>query len=394
MLFFVCSILPFSVGANNPSQEQVNNKVDKLSRGLKSDKQEINRLKNEVQALEKKLGDITRKEYATERKVKKIEKKLKRFAIKRKKLAKVLSSQKKGLAQQLQAYYSAGEQSHLRLLLRQDNPSSIGRTIKYFEYMNKSRLSKIAKVKKTLDEIDAIEREGLADKKKLQNLMEKLAIQKKASERVLSKREVIYKKSKKKLLSKDRQLRQLKRKEAGLQSKINGLVKKSDKKSSNKSVNKSKAASATENKRKRKLRNVEVGRFHSNKPFTRLRGKLSWPVKGRVLHNYGEKRNRKQRWKGVVISASGGAKVKAIASGEVEFAGWFNGYGYLVIIRHDKHYRSLYGYNRAVHVDVGQTIKAGTTIASVGNSGGQQKNALYFEIRKQAQPNDPAKWCR
>ncbi len=392
MLFFVCATLSFSVEANNPSQEQVNNKVETLSRDLKSDRQETDKLKSEVQSLEKKLGDITRKEYATEKKVNKIEKKLKRFAIKRKKLAKVLNRQKKGLAQQLQAYYSAGEQSHLRLLLRQDNPSSIGRTIKYFEYMNKSRLSKIAKVKKTLSEIDAIEREGQNDKKKLQNLMGKLGTQKKASKRVLSKREVIYKKSKKNLLSKDKQLKQLKSKEAGLQSKINGLVKKSDKKPSSKSTNKSKAASTMESKRK--PREVEARNFYSNKPFTRLRGKLSWPIKGRVLHNYGEKRNRKQRWKGTVISASGGAKVKAIASGEVEFSGWFNGYGYLVIIRHDKHYRSLYGYNRAVHVDVGQTIKAGTTIASVGNSGGQQQNALYFEIRKKAQPNNPAKWCR
>jgi len=377
ILLLICVALTFSASAN-PSQEQVNNNVEKLNRDLKSDRQEIGKLKSEVQGLEKKLGEITRKEYATEKKVTKIEKKLKRFAIKRKKLAAALNNQKKGLAQQLQAYYSAGEQSHLRLLLRQDNPSSIGRTIKYFEYLNKSRLSKIAKVKKTLSEIDAIEREGLNNKKKLQVLMGKLATQKKASKRVLAKREVIYKKSKKKLLSKDKQLKQLKSKEAGLQSKINGLVAKSDKKVEN----------------KRKPREVEVHSFRSHKPFTQLRGKLSWPVKGRVLHNYGEKRNRKQRWKGVVISASGGAKVKTIASGKVEFSGWFNGYGYLVIIRHDKHYRSLYGYNRAVHVDVGQAVKAGATIASVGNSGGQQRNALYFEIRKKAQPNNPAKWCR
>lgn len=385
--FTVCA------SANNPSQQQVSNKIETLSTDLKLDEKKTTKLKNEVKALEKKLGEITRKEYATEKKTDQIEQKLKRFAIKRKQLDEILNRQKKGLAQQLQASYSAGEQSHLRLLLRQDNPSSIGRTVKYFEYLNKSRLSKIARVKKTLSEINTIEREGQNDKKKLQGLIEKLSIQKKASQRVLNKREVIYKQTKKSVLSKDKQLKQLKRKEAGLQAKINGLVAKSDEKSI-KARQKPTAKTASNTAKNRELTVADTRSYRSNKPFSQLRGKLSWPVKGKVLHRYGTQRNKKQRWKGTVISASGGRKVKAIAAGEIEFAGWFNGYGYLIIIRHDKYYRSLYGYNRAVHVNVGDRVKAGKTIASVGNSGGQQQNALYFEIRKQAQPNNPAKWCR
>lgn len=381
ILFMIGYSLPFLTTAENPSQAQVNSKIEKLSKGLDSEKQKTIQLKNEVEVLEKKLGKITRKKYATKKKIKKIENKLKRFAIKRKKLGIALNSQKKGLAQQLQAYYSAGEQSHLRLLLRQDNPSSIGRTLKYFEYLNKSRLNKITKVKKMLNEIDAIEREGLKNKKQLQSLISKLNTQKKSSKRVLLKRESVYRQSKKSLRNKDKELKQLKRKEAGLQEKIDGLVAKADKK-------------PVKNKNTAKERPTTTQSDRANKSFYALRGKLSWPVKGKVIHRYGTRRNKKQRWKGSIISAAGGAKVKAIAKGEVEFSGWFNGYGYLVIIRHDKNYRSLYGYNRAVHVNVGQTIKAGTTIASVGNSGGQQKNALYFEIRKQTQPNNPAKWCR
>lgn len=384
--------LSISAWAENSSTAQVDNKIEKLSTGLQADKQKTTQLKDEVEVLEKKVGEITRKAYSTEKKVKQIEKKLKRFARKRKELAAVLDNQKKGLAQQLQAYYSAGEQSHLRLLLRQDNPSSIGRTVKYFEYLNKSRLNKITKVKKTLADIDTIEREGLENKKKLQALITTLNTQKKASKRLLSKREAVYKQSQKNVSSKDKQLKQLKRKEAGLQAKIDGLVAKSDTKKTASNKNKQNQADKTE---KATGRVVETSRYiDSNKSFNTLRGKLSWPVKGRIIHGYNSRRNKQQRWKGSVIAASGGSRVRAIASGEVEFAGWFNGYGYLVIIRHDKRYRSLYGYNRAVHVNVGQRVTAGTTIASVGNSGGQQRNALYFEIRKQTQPQNPSKWCR
>lgn len=390
VIFIYC--FSFSVQAENSSSGQVDDKIKKLSTGLQADKQKTTQLKDEVEVLEKKLGDITRKSYSTEKKVKQIEKKLKRFARKRKELAAVLDNQKKGLAQQLQAYYSAGEQSHLRLLLRQDNPSSIGRTIKYFEYLNTSRLNKITKVKKTMADIGVIEREGLKNKEKLQALITTLNTQKKASKRLLSKREAVYKQSRTKLLSKDKQLKQLKRKEAGLQAKIDGLVAKSDTKRGKQRTDKQNKADSAKSATGRV---VETSRYiRSNKPFNTLRGKLSWPVKGRIIHGYHSRRNKQQRWKGSVIAASGGSRVRAIAAGEVEFAGWFNGYGYLVIIRHDKRYRSLYGYNRAVHVNVGQPVAAGTTIASVGNSGGQQRNALYFEIRKQTQPQNPAKWCR
>ena len=117
-------------------------------------------------------------------------------------------------------------------------------------------------------------------------------------------------------------------------------------------------------------------------------------MRGRILHKYGSKRNDKQRWKGVVISAPGGRKVRAVARGKVEFSGRLNGYGYLIIIRHDKNYRSLYAYNRSIYKKTGQIVNAGEVIAAVGNSGGQEKNALYFEIRKGTRLQNPSRWCK
>ncbi len=96
----------------------------------------------------------------------------------------------------------------------------------------------------------------------------------------------------------------------------------------------------------------------------------------------------------MVISAPAGSNVHAIARGKIEYSGRLRGYGYLVIIRHDKNYRSLYAYNRSVFKKVGQIVKAGEIIAAVGNSGSQTNSGLYFEIRRGTTHHNPARWCR
>jgi septal ring factor EnvC (AmiA/AmiB activator) len=131
-----------------------------------------------------------------------------------------------------------------------------------------------------------------------------------------------------------------------------------------------------------------------NTAFSSLRGKLSWPVRGKLTHTYGSARNSKIKWNGVIISAAGGTNVHAVARGKIEFSGRLNGYGYVIIIRHDKSYRSLYAYNRSVYKRVGQVVKAGEIIAAVGNSGRLASPGLYFEISKGSVHQNPARWCR
>ncbi len=136
------------------NSKQLQRDIRQLSTSLKSQKGESQALQDEVTQLEKKLGDISDKHYQTEKKIETTRIKLDEANLKKLKLDTDLASQKSGLAQQLQALYSAGEQSHLRLLLRQDEPSDISRTIRYFEYLNKSRVTRIQGIQKTLKEIE------------------------------------------------------------------------------------------------------------------------------------------------------------------------------------------------------------------------------------------------
>ncbi len=383
----------YSKEGNTPDRKKIQQDIRKLDRGLEREEKKAVALHGEVTTLEKKLGAQTRKIYTLDRKIKKLGSRLQKTTTEKIKIEEELKIQKKGLSQQMLALYSAGEQSHLRLLLKQDDPSDIGRSIKYFEYLNKSRIKKIKLINENLRKLGKLETSIVKDNKDLQQLRTDLSIEQKESKRTLKRRSSAYKKINKKVSSKKRQLRQLRKKEEKLQNKINNLISRTQ---PTKTIKKPVQLN-TNKKGSKEKSGKEVGygdRFVANRKFSTLRGKLSWPVRGRILHSYGKRRNEKQRWKGVVISAPGGRKVHAVARGKVEFSGWFNGYGYLVIIRHDNNYRSLYGYNRAVYVKTGQVVKGGTTIAAVGNSGGQQRNALYFEIRKGTLPRNPAKWCR
>ncbi|MGB5598804.1 MAG: peptidoglycan DD-metalloendopeptidase family protein, partial [Thiothrix litoralis] len=288
----------------------------------------------------------------------------------------------------------------LRLLLRQDDPSDISRTIRYFEYLNDSRVNRIQGIQKTLKEIQSVRLSIVKDSADLQQLNQTLEQQKKDIQQTLTARSTVLGNIKSDIRSKEKQLGKLKTEEANLQAVIDRLARKAEAQAAEKLAQaqaKPEAPQKTVTQARQKTTDSGTpvkARFTPNQAFSTLRGKLSWPVQGRIIHSYGSSRNEKQRWRGVVLAASGGTKVRAVAKGRVAFAGWMDGYGHLIIIEHDNNYMSLYGYNRAIYKKEGAIVNANETIAAVGNSSGQSQDALYFEIRQGTSPQNPARWCR
>ncbi len=127
--------------------------------------------------------------------------------------------------------------------------------------------------------------------------------------------------------------------------------------------------------------------------FARLKGSLRLPARGTVAGRFGGSREGGGTWKGLFIRAGAGGDVKAVASGRVVFAEWMRGFGNLLIVDHGDAYLSIYGNNDSLFKQVGEAVKGGETIATVGNSGGNPESGLYFELRHQGQPIDPMKWA-
>ncbi len=137
-----------------------------------------------------------------------------------------------------------------------------------------------------------------------------------------------------------------------------------------------------------RLRFVKVPPKNKGKKpiFSALKGKLEWPVKGTMT--------KTASTPGVTIHAKEGLDVHAVSAGRIVFADWMRGFGLLTIIDHGEGYMSLYGNNQSLFKKPGEWVEPGTVISLTGRSGGKQDPGLYFEIRKNAKPQDPRKWCK
>lgn len=130
--------------------------------------------------------------------------------------------------------------------------------------------------------------------------------------------------------------------------------------------------------------------------FAASQGRLPPPVAGRVVRGFGRDVDSEFRTatfrKGIDYEAPLGTPVRAVAPGRVRFAGWFSGYGKLVIVDHGDDYFSVCGHLSELEVAVGDAVAAGSALGRVGETGSLAGPRLYFELRRGAQPLDPAGW--
>lgn len=405
LFFLLFSSLTWGQSVENSAVSQ---EIDRLKTQIDRQQQQSENLNDEVNQMEKKISDIDKTVYTNEQKIEALLNRLQTANKQKETLDVEVETQRAALAQQLVAMYTAGDQSYLRLLLRQDNPSDISRTLRYFEYLNAHRSTKIAALNASIAKVQELTNQMEKDRLQLTSLEETLNGQKKSLQSTVASRETVLQRLKNEIRIKQDQVERLRVQEAKLQTKFDELAARSivqtptapekpepepqSEPNSTKSVD-SENPEVAQKVEKMPTQSV-TSEFTSNKPFSNLKGRLPAPVSGRVLHAYGSQRNEKQNWQGIVIAAQGGSKVRAVAPGKIAYVGQMDGYGFLTIIEHDRNYMTLYAYNRANYKQVGDLVKAGEVIAAVGSSGGQEQDALYFEVRKGRSLQNPAQWLR
>jgi septal ring factor EnvC (AmiA/AmiB activator) len=127
--------------------------------------------------------------------------------------------------------------------------------------------------------------------------------------------------------------------------------------------------------------------------FASLKGRLALPVAGEISNRFGQARaDGGLQWRGITILARPGQEVRAVAPGRVVFADWLRGFGNLLIVDHGDGYMTLYGNNESLLRRVGDGVRGGDPVATVGSSGGSGQPGLYFEVRQQGRPVDPLAW--
>lgn len=278
-----------------------------------------------------------------------------------------LAAQRVALAGELRAAYVNGREEELKLLLNQEDPATFGRMLKYYGYFGRARADRIAGIRDKLEHLALVRGKIAAEH-------DRLAALETDQERQVEALRAAQQGRARTVAAIDREIKsrssQLKR----LQSQANSLEK-------------------LIAELRKALQDVPVAK---QAPFEPLRGKLPWPVQqGHVLARFGQPRaGGSMRWQGMLIGTDRGARVRAPFAGQVVYADWLPGMGLMVVLNHGGGYLSLYGHNEEVFRKVGESVSAGDVIGAVGDTGGRDEPALYFEVRRGRQPVDPEIWLR
>lgn len=353
------------------SLERVQQDIQQLLSNLDKTREQRDDVQLKLRSSEKKIGLLAKELSRLSNNIKKQKEKHANLTVKRTQLLQQLTTQQTSLAKSLRAnaQYSTEQQSALKLFLQQQDAEQVNRNLKYFQYFNQAQLQQIQLVKKSLTNLSETDIKLSQQLKNLNESLENRQQQKASFNQQQQKRRTILSSLQKKEKRSASKLTKMQDNERELRKLIDRLKIPPEKSSQT--------------------------RFLANLPFHKLKGKLSWPAKGKVRNRFGKMRKQgKLRWEGATINNNPGTKITAIAPGKVLFSDWMRGMGMLIIIDHGDNYMSLYAHNQSLYKEVGEPIEAGETIATMGNSGGKEKSALYFEIRRKGKPLNPGKWCK
>jgi murein hydrolase activator len=276
-----------------------------------------------------------------------------------------LAQNQGALAGQLRAAYLIGHQEPLKLLLNQEDPERAGRMFVYYSYFGRARAEQIHGIETDVQAIASLDEQLQAQDAELAELEKQQRADLAELEQARAKRSEVLASLTAETNSHTQSLERLKSQQSGLEKLVKEL-----------------------------RRALERFPIDNNDAFAHLRGKLAWPVGGRLVARFGEARAGGVKWDGVLVATERGAPVRAVYGGRVIYADWLPGLGLLTIVDHGEGYMSLYGHNERLYKAVGERVSAGDTLGTAGDSGGSNRPELYFEIRKGGKAVDPRPWFR
>lgn len=266
------------------------------------------------------------------------------------------------LATQVKAAYQVGGHDYTQLLLNQQDAAKLERVLTYYQYFNNARMQQLQTLKQTVATLEQVKLDAAVAAEKQQQQLAALTEQQQQLASARAEQQQSVKKIQGVLVDQQQQLAYLKSNQQSLQATLNKLKAEAAKRKSIAAVAKA--------------------------------GQLPWPVQGHISQQFGSRQGGETSASGLIIQAKAGTAVKAVASGQVIYADWLKGYGWVTVLDHGNGFMSLYGHNQTLLKAPGDSVQAGDAVALVGQSGGQNQPGLYFEIRQKGSAVDPRRWLR
>ncbi|UPQ82588.1 murein hydrolase activator EnvC [Pseudomonas knackmussii] len=381
--------------------------VAELQRLLKQIEQEKSAVQKQLQTTESEMGQLEKQVDSLQQEIDRSEAELERLNDEKTTLEGARIEQQRLIGIQARAAYQSGRQEYLKLLLNQQNPEKFSRSLTYYDYLSKARFEQVERFNETLSQLAKVEAGIEAQQATLAEQQDGLQERRAQLAEVRKERQLALAKLDRDLSSRDQKLKARKQEQAQLERVLKTIEQTLARQAREAEQARQQALAQAREEQARQRQASGPGSTPSGPivssaggnfggPFASAKGKLPWPVDGRLVARYGTPRggDARTKWDGVLIGADVGTQVRAVHGGRVVFADWLRGAGLLVILDHGNGYLSLYGHNQSLLRDAGEIVKAGDPIATVGTSGGQESAALYFAIRQQGRPSDPAQWCR
>lgn len=373
IILFVSFFIATGACANNKLKKQkelsqLKSRIDKLKKTIAVKENSKSGLTQQLRQSEKQIGRLSQQINKTSKELKNKKKSLQQLKINKFQIELSLKQQNRQLSRQLHAAYTLGQQEQIKLLFSQKSAIALQRNLTYYQYFSQYRNKQIEQGRKNYDRLLANEKLILQATAELEKILAHHKEQQKRLNTDRSKRKKIMLNLDEELMKQGKHLTRLQDDAKNLKQLIDSIS---------------------------EILTEIPSSSRPNKRFSLLKGKLAWPVKGKVKKLFGQpKPPSNLHWQGVIINAQSGNNVRAVSHGRIAFSDWLRGMGNLIIIDHGDGYLSLYGHNESLFKTAGEWVEAGEIIGSIGNSGGSKKPGLYFEIRRNGKPQNPSRWCK
>ncbi|HVT31692.1 MAG TPA: peptidoglycan DD-metalloendopeptidase family protein [Rhodanobacteraceae bacterium] len=320
-----------------------------------------------LRAKETEVAAVAKDVHSLDEKIAAEEGELGHLDAKRVALEAALKTQRDALAALLRSAYALGRDEELKLLLQQDDVAAIARVLAYNRYFQRARIGRIDNLSRDLEALADVQASIRKATAELASTRDARAAEGSRLDAERSERETLVADLDAKLKEQGARVAALGKDEKSLGALIE------------------------------KLRDVFADipkQLVGAAPFASQRGRLAWPIGGKIVTAFGAKDESGRKSSGILVAAKPGSAVRAVSHGRVVFADWLRGYGLMIIVDHGDGYLSLYGCNETLLKDVGDWVDAGETIATSGASGGQKTAGVYFELRAKGQAVDPKGWLK
>jgi len=349
-----------------PAQiEDLRERIEDIDEWLADAEEDRSALEQQLAATERRIGELTRERRNLREKAGQQQQQLQELEQQEASLKEILGRQREGLKQQIRSAWMEGDAPAVKVLLNEIDPDQMARTMTYYEYLSRNTVERLKAFQESLRELRQTQARVVVTRAELTD-----------TEATLSKRQQELTASRK---ERQQTLAALNTEIQSRRSERDELE--ADRKRLEKLLEEVRQAIAS------------IPAPNESRPFHSLKNKLPWPVKGKVVSNYGDQyADGKLRRNGLLISTGEEAQVKAIHYGRVVFANWLRGFGLITIIDHGDGYMTLYGHSSSLFTSPGDWVAAGETIAVTGQTGGTDTPALYFEVRHNGKPDNPQRW--